>query len=121
MMASVVIAFLIATLMGMGIGGGGFLVIYLTLCLDFGQISAQGTNLVFFAFCGIGAVFIHLFKRKISLLQVILMGALGSLGAWSFSRIVNYLDPKIPRFALGILLVVSGAIGILKIINNKEK
>lgn len=121
MMENVLIAFLIATLMGMGIGGGGFLVIYLTLCLNFEQILAQGTNLVFFVFCGTGAVFIHLFKRKISLLQVILMSALGSLGAWLFSRIVNHLDPQIPRIALGVLLIISGVIGIIKIIKNKEK
>ena len=69
-MLNVVVAILIAILMGMGIGGGGFLVIYLTLCLNFDQIVAQGTNLVFFVICAVSAAFVHLFKRKISFLQV---------------------------------------------------
>ncbi|MBR2296375.1 MAG: sulfite exporter TauE/SafE family protein [Clostridia bacterium] len=119
-MQNIVISLLIATLMGMGIGGGGFLVIYLTLCLEYGQLVAQGTNLVFFLFCGVSAIFVHLFKRKIFLGQVALMSALGSLGAYLLSRLANNIDPKIPRIALGVLLIVSGAIGIIKIIKTKK-
>ncbi len=120
-MMDMIVALLIATLMGMGIGGGGFLVIYLTLCLNFGQIVAQGTNLVFFIICATSAVFVHLFKRKISFLQVALLAGLGSLGAWLFSGLANSVNPQIPRIMLGILLCISGVLGIIKSIKYKEK
>ncbi|MBQ8164140.1 MAG: sulfite exporter TauE/SafE family protein [Clostridia bacterium] len=120
----IVISFLIAAIMGMGIGGGGFLVIYLTLCLGYEQILAQGTNLVFFAIASVFAIIVHLFKRKISLKQVLLMSAFGSLGAFLASGIVNRIDPKIPRIALGVLLVGAGILSIyntLKKEKNKNK
>lgn len=118
-MLDVIVALLIAVLMGMGIGGGGFLVIYLTLCLNFEQIVAQGTNLVFFIICAISAVFLHIFKRKISILQVFIMASLGSLGAFIMSGLANSVDPKIPRICLGILLVASGVLSIIKNIKKK--
>ncbi|MBQ8739228.1 MAG: sulfite exporter TauE/SafE family protein [Clostridia bacterium] len=121
MMWNIVIAFLISALMGTGIGGGGFLVIYLTLCLNYEQIIAQGTNLVFFAICGIFSLLVHMMKRKISLRQVIPMSVFGSLGAIVLSRLANLIDPKIPRIALGIFLVASGILGLINSIKNKEK
>ena len=121
MMWNIVIAFLISALMGTGIGGGGFLVIYLTLCLNYEQIIAQGTNLVFFAICGIFSLLVHMMKRKISLRQVIPMSLFGSLGAIVLSRLANLIDPKIPRIALGIFLVASGILGLINSIKNKEK
>ena len=120
-MLDIIISFLIAILMGMGIGGGGFLVIYLTLCLNFEQIIAQGTNLVFFLLCGVFAALVHLFKRKINPWQVLIMSAFGSLGAFALSHLANIVDPKIPRISLGILLIISGALGIIKVFTNKEK
>lgn len=120
-MLDAVISFLIAVLMGMGIGGGGFLVIYLTLCLNFEQILAQGTNLVFFIICALSAVLVHLLKRKISLGQVVAMSAFGSLGAYFLSQLANFVDPKIPRITLGALLIISGLISAIRAIKNKEK
>lgn len=120
-MINIVVSFLIAILMGMGIGGGGFLVIYLTLCLNYGQILAQGTNLIFFLICGLSAVFIHLFKRKISLKQVVIMSIFGSFGAWIFSQIANTVSPEIPKITLGVFLIISGAVSIIKAIRSKEE
>ena len=118
-MLNVVVALLIAILMGMGIGGGGFLVIYLTLCLNFDQIVAQGTNLVFFVICAVSAALVHLFKRKISFLQVLTMASFGSLGALLTSNMVTSIDPKIPKICLGILLCVSAVLSIIKSIMKK--
>ena len=121
MMWSIIIAFLISALMGTGIGGGGFFVIYLTLCLNYDQIIAQGTNLVFFAICGTFSLIVHMIKRKIVLKQIVPMVLFGSLGALVFSGVANSLEPKIPRVALGVFLVISGIIGIFNSIKNKEK
>ena len=120
----IIISFLIAVIMGMGIGGGGFLVIYLTLCLGYEQILAQGTNLVFFVIASVCAIFIHIFKRRISFMQVFIMASLGAVGAFIGSRIANDIDGSIPRIALGVLLIGAGVISIyntLKKEKNKNK
>ena len=121
MMLSIMVAFLIATLMGMGIGGGGFLVIYLTLYLNFGQINAQGTNLVFFVISGVFAVLVHTFKRKINPYQVLIISLLGSLGALLTSQLANNVDPQRPRVALGVLLILSGSASVIKLFIRKNK
>ena len=115
MILNFIASFLISALMGMGIGGGGLFVIYLTLCLNFAQIVAQGTNLVFFIISALFSLIIHLRKRKIRFLQVGALILFGSIGSIIFSRLANSIDPKIPRIALGILLISSG---IYTIISN---
>ena len=111
-------SFLISALMGMGVGGGGLFVIYLTLCLNFPQLLAQGTNLCFFVIAGVFSLFLHVRKRKIDLRQVITMIFFGCIGAFISSRFVNSIDPKYARYALGILLIISG---IVTLYNNLIK
>lgn len=113
MALTIIVSFLISALMGMGIGGGGLFVIYLTLCLNFEQILAQGTNLIFFIISALFSLFIHLRKRKIRFLQVGALILFGSIGSIIFSRLANSIDPKIPRIALGILLISSGIYTII--------
>ena len=115
---SFLIAFLISALMGMGVGGGGLFVIYLTLCMKFPQLLVQGTNLCFFIVAGTFSLFVHFKKRKINLKQVIIMITLGSLGAFLSSHLVNSLDPKYARYALGLLLIIGG---ISTLYNNFKK
>jgi uncharacterized membrane protein YfcA len=113
MALTIIASFLISALMGMGIGGGGLFVIYLTLCLNFEQILAQGTNLIFFIISALFSLFIHLRKRKIRFLQVGALILFGSLGSLMFSHLANLIDPKTPRIALGILLISSGIYTII--------
>lgn len=120
-MIDILISFLVAVIMGMGIGGGGFLVIYLTLCLNFNQIIAQGTNLMFFLICGASAILFHIFKRKINAVQVLLMASFASLGSFLLSHLANVINPEIPRLILGIFLTVSGALSIIKLLIKKNK
>ena len=114
----VMVCFLIAIMVGMGIGGGGFLVIFLTLCADYEQIMAQGTNLLFFILAGIASAFLHLKKRKINapLIAKILIFAIP--GTLCGSYLANLVDPKIPRIALGILLILSGLQSFFNVIKE---
>ncbi|NLB36881.1 MAG: sulfite exporter TauE/SafE family protein [Clostridiales bacterium] len=70
----------------MGLGGGGVLVLYLTLILNEKQLTSQGINLLFFLPCAALSVIIHTRKRLIKwreLLPIIIGGVLGvALGAW---------------------------------------
>ena len=65
-MLNIIVGFMVAMLMGMGVGGGGLFVIFLTLCLNFGQINAQGTNLMFFIIAILSSFFIHIRKRSLN-------------------------------------------------------
>ena len=105
-------SFIISALMGMGVGGGGLFVIYLTLCMNLPQLRAQGTNLFLFLLAGSSSLIYHLRHRKISPWQVLFAVFFGSLGAVTFSRLAQNIDPKYPRILLGILLTLSGAFTI---------
>ena len=104
--------------MGLGIGGGGLFVIYLTLCLNYGQIVAQGTNLLFFLISAFASLVVHFKKIKLfsrELIPIILISVPSTvLGAY----LANILSPKIAKISLGILLTVSGVITIIKVIRS---
>ena len=114
-----IVAFLVSILMGIGVGGGGLFIIFLTECMNFSQITAQGTNLVFFILAGASALAIHIRKRKLNILQILIMTLFGILGSLLFSHLANNLDPDIPRKVLGSLLVISGIITIFSIFKEK--
>ena len=57
------ITFLLAALSGMGVGGGGLFVIYLSLFTDTPQLVAQGMNLLFFLFFSQNSTLPPLFLR----------------------------------------------------------
>jgi hypothetical protein len=120
-MLDIIAAFFISALMGMGIGGGGLFVIYLTMWLNYEQIIAQGTNLVFFVLAGLASLFIHLRKRKIKLSQLFPMMIFGTAGALITSCVANLINPKIPRMVLGVLLSLSGILTLIKTFKDMRK
>jgi len=122
MVLNIIVGFCVAVLMGMGVGGGGLFVIFLTLCLNFGQINAQGTNLMFFILTVIASIFVHIKKRKIYLKQVLAMILFGAVGSLIFSYLANRISPEIPRKMLGGLLILGGAFSIYNTFKKgKEK
>ena len=70
---------------GMGLGGGGILIIYLSLFTDIKQLTAQGINLLFFIPIGLIALTIYAFKKQIkwkacsyfiTIIQVLIIGTI---------------------------------------------
>ena len=116
----ITVSFLIAILMGMGVGGGGLLVIFLTLCLNYNQILAQGTNLIFFIVVGVASMIFHIKKRKINLRQVLIIIIFGSFGSILFSYHANSINPEIPKKVMGALLTVSGFFTLYKVFIKKK-
>ena len=90
---AVIIAGVLSGALGaMGLGGGGVLILYLTLVLDTPQLKAQGMNLMFFLPCALTAVIIYAVQKKISfraLLPFLLSGIPGVLAGTAFSGIVG--------------------------------
>ncbi len=71
MIIKIIASFFSGLLGSMGFGGGGILILYLTLVLDFEQITAQGVNLIFFIPCAITGLIIHIKHKLISFKKVL--------------------------------------------------
>ena len=109
----VIVSFLASALAGTGVGGGGLLVIYLTLARGLGQLEAQGINLSFFI--SGAAVPVHIKKRKIDFPAVIFIGAFGIVGAFLGLTLAQSISPSLLRKFFGIFLVFCGLKSLKKI------
>ena len=98
----------VAALAGLGVGGGGLLVIYLSVIKNIGQVEAQGLNLLFFVAAGAASLFIHVKKREIEWKKVILIIICGALGAVAGSLLANYTDGALIKKIFGGFLIASG-------------
>lgn len=106
--------FLIGTMTGMGIGGGGLLVIYLTLLRGVSQLAAQSLNLYFFIIASTAALLVHFRRRRIEMSRVIPAVAAGMIFAFLGSRAAGILPEELIRRLFGIMLIVSGALSLLR-------
>ena len=105
-------AVLLGALSGMGIGGGGLLVIYLTLIRNVDQISAQGLNLFFFIFASAAALFVHMTKRHIPFGILLFTSVFGMVAAYFGAAAANAVDPALVRKLFGGMLVIAGGIAL---------
>ena len=112
-MLDFIAGFLIAVFSGLGVGGGGLLVIYLTL-MGVGQIEAQGINLVWFLFSSGTSMLVHLVKRRLDFRLILLLAVSGSVGAVLGSLLAREADPALLRKIFGMLLLTSGCLALFK-------
>lgn len=101
----------------MGFGGGGILIVYLTLYKNLPQLTAQGTNLIFFIPCALIALIKHhknnLIEWKISLRYI--FSAILGLGAGYY--LITVLGETLIRKIFSLLLIIIG----LKDLFSKNK
>ena len=109
-----------AALAGLGVGSGGLLVIYLTLIAGVDQQMAQGINLLFFLFSGGAALAVHATRQKLYPGLILLMTLCGIGGSFLGTALSALLPPTLLRRLFGGLLVLSGAITLLRT-RKKEK
>ncbi len=105
-------AFMISILSGMGVGGGGLFVIYLSFMTDMPQLMAQGSNLLFFLFCAGAAILVHLQKRVILWKAVGILTLFGIVGVLLGTSLSAHMDESLLRKIFGILLVISGILSL---------
>ncbi len=107
----------IAAMAGLGIGGGGLLIIYLTLVKQMPQLPAQGINLLFFLFASASSLIIHFKQKRIDCKLLLILAPLGIVGAVAGSFVAKAIAPLLIRRIFAVLLILSGTIELLK----KEK
>jgi hypothetical protein len=103
---------LAATLSGilgaMGMGGGGVLIIYLTLIAGLDQRAAQGINLIAFIPCALLALFFYLKKKLIDGRAALFAAAAGLAGALAGTWLSGMIETGVLRRIFGAMLLFIG-------------
>ena len=120
-MKMILISLFIAILSGMGVGGGGLLVIYLTVFEDIEQIIAQGLNLCFFIAVAIASTVYNIKNKKIvwrTTVTLSISGAVFSfLGAW----MAGAINPGILQKIFGMMLILGGVSSLISAFVEKKQ
>ena len=99
---------------GMGIGGGGILLLYLTAFAGFEQLAAQGLNLVFFLSTAPFALFGHIKNRFVKWKNAMISAVFGLPGVLIGFYIANCIDKTLLRGAFALLLLYIGIRELIK-------
>ncbi len=94
----------------MGLGGGGVLIIYLTLFAGLEQQLAQGINLIFFVPMALLSIIIYLKKGLISWSTAWPMALLGVVGSFIGTYIAGFINNNILGKIFGVLLFIMGLV-----------
>ncbi len=97
-----------ASLCGMGVGGGGLLVIWLTLVRHYEQHMSQSLNLLFFIAAAAASMVVHLRNRSLDWRVTLKLALPAMLGTAVGSMIAMELSSALLRRSFGGLLVLSG-------------
>ncbi|HIS70305.1 MAG TPA: sulfite exporter TauE/SafE family protein [Candidatus Gallacutalibacter stercoravium] len=92
----------------MGLGGGGVLIIYLTLIANMEQPLAQGINLIFFIPSAVIALILYARKKMIDWGSALPAAALGLIGAWLGSWLSSILNRGLLGKIFGGFLLLMG-------------
>ncbi len=98
----------------MGLGGGGILIIYLSLFTDTKQLAAQGINLLFFIPIGILSLIIYTVKKQIKWKITVKIAIFGIIGAIIGIMLADIFGGSITRKIFAALLIVMGIGEIFK-------
>ena len=108
MIPDIIAGFLSGIIGAMGFGGGGILILYLTLYRNITQLNSQGINLIFFIPSAVLAVLMHtknhLIEWKIAV-KYILYGLIGvGLGYLA----LKFIDERIIAKIFSVILILTG-------------
>lgn len=107
-MLAFILTFLIAALAGVGVGGGGLYILYLTAIEKLPQLQAQGLNLLFFITSAGTSLLFHFQKRKLNFPLILLISAVGIPGSLLGSFLASRMDTDLLSKAFGIFLLLCG-------------
>ena len=98
----------VASLAGMGIGGGGLLVIWLVLVRRIPSAAAQGINLLFFTVSALCALPVHHKRRSLPRRQIGVLCAAAVPGVFLGSMLADMLSQETARQCFGYFLLITG-------------
>lgn len=110
-----------ALLSGMGVGGGGLLVIWLTLSGAYEQLAAQGINLIFFMCAAGTSLAVRIKSRRFDPKLIAVLAVTGIPGALAGSRIAELLEQRYLRLCFGAFMLVSGAASLIASFVKKKR
>ena len=105
---AVLASFFGAVISALGMGGGGILLIYLTVYLGMSQLEAQGINLVFFLPVAAVALCIHAKHKLIRWKVVLPFVALGLPGVWLGAWLAQKVGSELLSKLFGGFLLIIG-------------
>lgn len=108
---------LFSSLSGMGIGGGGLFVVYLSVVRNFPQLICQGINLAVFIFSSAFACGVNSKKRKLNFPLCIFLSVCGCVGALLGGGFAGMINDNVLRLVFGVFLIATSIISIY--INRK--
>lgn len=109
----VIVAFVASALSGTGVGGGGILIIYLSMIKKSAQAAAQGINLLCFEASALGALPVHSARRNVRWKIAVFIGIFGLFGAVLGAGLVSVVEPELLKKIFGIFLIISGVLSFL--------
>ena len=115
---SIIIGFLSGLIGSMGFGGGGILIIFLTVFMNTPQVKAQGINLVFFIPCAIVATIIYAIKKQIEYKKIAFVIIGGITGAVISSFLLNFIDTFYLSKIFAVFLITTGFLTIFRLKKN---
>lgn len=113
MIADIIAAAISGLLGAMGFGGGGVLILYLTLYKNIPQLSAQGINLLFFIPSAILAIIYHIKNKLVDKKAALSLIGLGLIGVAVGYLLLNKLNDKTVKTVFTIVLIAVGAKDLL--------
>ena len=99
---------LLGILYGCGMGGGGLLVVYLTMVCGMAQGDAQALNLYFYIIASTSAAFLMMKRRKVNPVLVVICALSGIPGAYFGSVLRKVISVVLLRKIFGAMLVLTG-------------
>ena len=112
------VATAVAMLAGLGVGSGGFLVIWLTLVKGMSQTAATGINLVFFTAASATALLRYEKRHMVVWRAALPLLCFGLVGTAIGTRLAHLLPADTLRAAFAAFLVLTGGYLLLK--GNKK-
>ncbi len=104
-------AFFCALPIGMGIGGAGLYVLFLTTFEHLSQVDAQGKNFLFFLAAAISGVLSHLYRRLVNRHLFLILSLFGIFGALPGVLLAFALPKNLLRIAFALFSIYLGLNG----------
>ena len=107
-LSATIAGFLAGLIGGLGLGGGGVLVMFLTVFAGTPQHEAQGINLLFFIPVGFFALLFHIRQKLIDFKTALPAIGLGLVGAVCGSMLTRFIGGGCVRILFGVMLAALG-------------